>query len=351
MASNTQEQFIQKAVAVHGDLYDYSLVDYVRSNIKVTIICKIHGPFEQQPNNHVNSKQGCPVCSKSKQGPTKWTNPEAIGKLVEVHGVLYDYSLVEYTNHTTKISIICSTHGTFQQRFGDHLGGSHCPICATATRKHTMVRKHGVEHPLQSPIIQEKRKSTMVDRYKVEHSSQSPIIRAKKKSTNLAKYGTEFHKQKHMLNILPLLTDTEWLIDQYVNQNKTAIQIADEVGIGRTAMLQYLRKSEIEIRTNFFVSYKQMQWLNSLQISHLIHEWAIPGTRYKSDGYDPETNTIYEFHGDYWHGNPAVFNSDVYNNSTNCCMGELLRRTKAREQLVLAMGYNLVVMWESDWVE
>ena len=39
----TTEQFIIQAKEVHGDHYDYSLVDYKTNKIKVKIICPIHG--------------------------------------------------------------------------------------------------------------------------------------------------------------------------------------------------------------------------------------------------------------------------------------------------------------------
>ena len=38
----TIEEFIKKAKAVHGDKYDYSLVEYKNSITKVKIICPIH---------------------------------------------------------------------------------------------------------------------------------------------------------------------------------------------------------------------------------------------------------------------------------------------------------------------
>ena len=44
--SNTDE-FIVKARSVHGDKYDYSLVEYTRVNQKVTITCQTHGLFDQ----------------------------------------------------------------------------------------------------------------------------------------------------------------------------------------------------------------------------------------------------------------------------------------------------------------
>lgn len=60
--SNTTE-FIEKAKLVHGDYYDYSLVDYNKNSEKVEIICKYHGSFMQQPNTHIDSLGGCPICS------------------------------------------------------------------------------------------------------------------------------------------------------------------------------------------------------------------------------------------------------------------------------------------------
>jgi len=57
----TTESFIEKAKSIHGDRFDYSLVQYVGAKMKVTIICPKHGPFEQTPDAHYNSK-GCKSC-------------------------------------------------------------------------------------------------------------------------------------------------------------------------------------------------------------------------------------------------------------------------------------------------
>ena len=42
----TTEQFIKEAKLVHGDLYNYSLVEYTGKDHKVKIICPKHGIFE-----------------------------------------------------------------------------------------------------------------------------------------------------------------------------------------------------------------------------------------------------------------------------------------------------------------
>lgn len=60
----SKEEFIERARDMHGDEYDYSLVDYVNQMTKVKIICKKHGVFEQKPHSHLHW-QGCPKCSSS----------------------------------------------------------------------------------------------------------------------------------------------------------------------------------------------------------------------------------------------------------------------------------------------
>ena len=62
---DTLDGFINKAIKIHGDKYDYSLVNYNTQKDKVKIICPIHGEFEQRPSVHLNGN-GCKKCSESK---------------------------------------------------------------------------------------------------------------------------------------------------------------------------------------------------------------------------------------------------------------------------------------------
>jgi len=65
--SLTRQEFIKKAKKIHGDKYDYSLVDYVNNKTKVIIICKNCGlKFMQEPRNHLNG-QGCPNCFRKQR--------------------------------------------------------------------------------------------------------------------------------------------------------------------------------------------------------------------------------------------------------------------------------------------
>lgn len=62
----TKEQFIKGAIGVHGNKYDYSLVDYITNKIKVNVICPRHGSFWVRPDGHIFSMAGCPCCKESK---------------------------------------------------------------------------------------------------------------------------------------------------------------------------------------------------------------------------------------------------------------------------------------------
>lgn len=78
-------------------------------------------------------------------------------------------------------------------------------------------------------------------------------------------------------------------------------------------------------------------------------EYRIPGTRYFVDGFCEETNTIYEFYGDVYHGNP-LFNPNAkchpYNKGITA--KTLFQRTMEREQKIRELGYNIIVKWEND---
>ena len=48
----TQKEVIERFKKVHGDEYDYSLVDYNGQGKKVIIICCVHGDFRQESVSH-----------------------------------------------------------------------------------------------------------------------------------------------------------------------------------------------------------------------------------------------------------------------------------------------------------
>lgn len=142
--SNTEE-FIEKARKLYGDLYDYSKVDYVNSRTKVIIVCKKHGEFSVTPSNFLQGYT-CRKCGYecNALNATK-TTEQFISDAQKIHGETYDYSLVEYKDSKTPVSIMCRTHGVFEQIPKSHLRGSGCPICASSKRVHTYENEKFIE--------------------------------------------------------------------------------------------------------------------------------------------------------------------------------------------------------------
>lgn len=125
----TADAFISKSKSIHGDTYDYSLVDYQGQKNKVKIICSTHGVFEQCPGNHTGGG-GCNKC----HGNIRLTTEDFIKKATEVHGSTYSYNNVDYKNAKTKVIIVCAIHGNFSQEPYSHLSGRGCPDCSGTKR-------------------------------------------------------------------------------------------------------------------------------------------------------------------------------------------------------------------------
>jgi len=128
----TTKEFITQAVAIHGDLYDYSESVYINKRSPITIICGQHGAFIQKPDNHINGGTGCPTCGiESRKTKRRKTLEQFILEANKIHDNKYTYSLVDYVNTDTHVIITCNEHGNFEQRPHDHLVGNGCPACAS----------------------------------------------------------------------------------------------------------------------------------------------------------------------------------------------------------------------------
>lgn len=104
-------------------------------------------------------------------------------------------------------------------------------------------------------------------------------------------------------------------------------------------------------------SRKAIEWIDSFGIN-IMHaenggEYRIPDTNYFADGFDKSSNTIYEFHGDAYHGNPML-----YNNNDRChpfdsqlTAKTLYERTLIKERKIKKLGFNLITIWEYEWDE
>jgi len=280
------EQFIKKAIEKHVNKYSYEKIIYVNSRTKVIITCLDHGYFEQRPDNHLQG-QGCPKCA----GLVKKDTEQFIAEAIKKHRDKWIYTKVIYINDWTKVKITCSDHGNFEQTPNSHLRGNGCPKCAGLIKKDT----------------------------------EQFIAEANKKHGN--KWG---YKKAIYVNSRTKVTIT----CPYHGDFK---QIANDHLQGRGCQ-----------KCANFISKPETAWLDSLNIPQEYRQVKIKinGKTIKTDAYNPETNTVYEFHGKFWHGSPKHFNPNDINPRTKTTYGELYKKTKAREKIIKDAGYKLIVKWE-----
>ena len=80
-------------------------------------------------------------------------------------------------------------------------------------------------------------------------------------------------------------------------------------------------------------------------------EYRIPGTDFHVDGFDFTTNTVYEFHGCFWHGCPRCYpiRHESHLRHYDRTMQDVYETTQQRTQQLRELGYRVIEMWECDW--
>lgn len=364
MRKTTTELFIQKAKQIHHEKYDYSLVNYDNAHKKILIICNIcTKSFLQIPHNHLHGK-GCPFCSKR----IKLTLDEVIFRAQITHGEnAYDYSKVQYEKLHSKVEIICnSCNNIFWQTFAHHINGTKCPKCSIKLR----VEKSRLG------------KNEFLNRLSEEQNflydySFCDFINFNTKINILCKKCDMYFLQspeKHIsgngcptcANCTQLTTDEfiqkanavhnnlyDYGLVNYKNAHeKVCIKcLKCDIVFFQVARL-HLRGSGCKKCCNsIHYSKAEIEWLNLLNVNLEFRQCKIIvcDKVFIVDAFDPCTNTIYEFFGDYWHGNPEKYKSENFNKKVKKTFGELYENTISRIKLFKEFEYNIIYVWENDW--
>lgn len=254
----TTKTFIDKAKLIHGDKYDYNLVNYINNKTKIKIICKKHGIFEQLPSSHLQG-HGCPLCAiKPKKEKIskrhKLTTKEFIERSKKCHTIKYDYSLVNYINKETKVKIICPIHGVFEQRAGTHLLGCNCPKCA----KSISGKKSNIKYKLTSE----------------EFIKRAREVHGNKYDYNLVDYKNKKTKVKI---ICPIHGVFEQRPDSHLSGNGCPV----------------CKESKGERTIRIFLERNKINYISQKKFNDLIDRLPL-----SYDFYLPEFNLLIEYNGE-----------------------------------------------------
>jgi hypothetical protein len=364
-------EFVIKANQVHGDKYDYSISKYNTASEKINIICKKHGIFEQTPNSHLCGR-GCDKCKNEETSNRLKSNKEDFqNKANEIHSNCYDYSKVEYINSQTKVIITCKIHGDFEQVPNSHLQGSGCNNCG-------IIKRADSQRFIISDFIKQANEihKNFYDYSKVEYTGANNDI------IIICKFHGEF-KQKPSKHINAKqgcikcsgtyqFTTSEFITksmkthgnkynyekSNYINTKTKVIITCYKCGDFEQNPSEHYNGANCPNCVNSNYSKQSIAYLNFISIyNNICIQHAENGCEYrilnigKADGYCKENNTIYEYHGDFWHGNPKIYKQNCINKRNGKTFGELYKKTLEREQQIRDMGFNLITIWESDWIK
>jgi len=285
--------FVNRSIKIHDNKYNYDFVEYINALTKIKIICIIHGEFWQTPSKHLMG-QGCPSCSKYR----KKTKDEFRNKATEIHNSKYDYEKTDFSNIKNKVIIICPEHGEFLQTLDKHINFKRgCPTCGGSNKK-----------TLEQFILEAK----CVHGELYDYSS-SIYENFEKKLKIICKRHGEFLQTPH----------------NHIIGKQGCPHCVHRISKVETAWLNYIGLPNNPEHRNVLIK--------------------LYNRKIKADGYDPITKTVYEFYGDYYHGNPMFYKSDMINPHTKCSYGDLYKRTIEKEIAIKEFGLNLISIWEYEW--
>ena len=288
----TQKEFIERATKEHNGFYDYSKSVYIMAREKMIIICRKHGKFMQSADRHWRG-DGCKKCSID---ALRITQKEFIEEATKKHNGFYDYSKSVYVNANKKIIIVCPKHGEFKQRAGSHyLLGHGCPKC-----------RIGGTEVTQEEFIQ----------------------RATKKHNGFYDYSKSF----------------------YTVALEKIVIICPKHGEFKQASGSHLRGQGCP-KCVGYISKKETLWLDSINVPEEFRQKSIKinGKNFNTDATDIINKIVWEFYGDYWHGNLKIYDPNKINKATNSTFGELNAKTMNREKILKDAGYKVISIWESDF--
>jgi len=365
---------LKKFTDIHNDKYDYSLVEYMGVDINITVICPKHGEFSIRPADH--KKRGCQKCSKEN---IVYKNKLSIGEFIEksnkIHNYFYDYSKVKYNGCKNIIIIICPKHGDFQQTPQKHLLLCRgCKKCSIQNNIRKIKKKYSDDFIEKSNKVHNNKYTYEKSNYISSHTKV--IVNCKDHgdfeitpNSHLSGQGcrlcANMERGKYSLisfeEYLPKMIDVWGDTYDYSKIDWKGSSFYIKLNCKKHGEFNIYPYNHIKGKgcTKCFNQYSKIsiQWLNYLQVKYNIFiqhadnigEFSIEGTRFKADGYCKQTNTIYEFLGDFWHGNPDLYDLLDINRRTNTTYLELYNETNDKKEIILSLGYNYVQIWENDW--
>jgi len=304
-----KQYFIAKVNSLHPNCYDFSKVNYVNKDTRVELVCRKCGDtclVLPSLFNQKNDKVGCQKCNIKKRASKR-----RLSKSVIQSRLNQNWTVLNWDNHASMESYL----------------SVQCKICniVHSCMVNNLVRGLGCYN------CYNKRRGDSL------RLAQDVVI---EKFVQI--WGSEYDYS--MVKYVSMWTKVEIKCKLH-----GCFHVAPHDHIDRIGCKQCSKKMCSKMQIDWI---KFMEVRYSTEIQHAFcetGEYKIPSTRYKADGYSEKLHTIFEFHGDFYHGNPKFYNRNDVNTVCKKTFGELYRKTCEKQQKIVDLGYNLVTIWEYQW--
>jgi len=216
----------------------------------------------------------------------------------QIHQNKYNYDNVIYKNVDTKVIIHCPLHGDFYQTPYKHINMKQgCPKC-------------------KGMSIRKSKQKTLADYIKL-----SKNIHGEKYTYPISQIVNNAH---HKISIIcPIHGEFKQNFNNHI-YNKCGCP-----------------------NCGYNISNLEKEWIASLNIPHIQtqKQLVIQNKRFKVDGFDSKTNTVYEFMGYFWHGHPKYFHPNAINPRSKEKFGILYQKTLEKIEFLKNNGFIVIVKW------
>jgi hypothetical protein len=318
--------------------------EYISNSVLMKCKCSNGHEFKIS-RGKLHSGRRCPECSGKKKKTIEFIKKE-------FNKVDYIVTDTEYKNSRTPINFICDKGHKAKLNWDNFKYGQRCGLCAINKKKtynevveeftekgFTVLSKkyENVNTPLQVRCSNghtlEKTRMSLI-------SGNGCRICSCKERRTIEYVSDKFKEEGYIL-----------LTKEYVHGKQPLDFICSN---GHKHIINWNNFSNGQrcmYCTSGSISPVSQEWLDKLGNKNIIREksFIIGYKRIRVDGFDPETNTVYEFLGDYWHGNPRIYNRDVINGFGKKTFGQLYDETLKRFSILFNEGFIIKFVWECDY--
>jgi len=301
----------------------------------------------------------CPVCSKPKKHslarpgqPSTWG--KTCGEKKCIKELTQTTNLATYGHKSNLHALLDNGKTVLQETIQKKYNVNNISEILEVKQKKqdTCLKNFGVLWPMQSDIVKAKSVETLLIKYGYDNASKNPDIIEKIKQTQIERYGAFYMQTREGKEVLMKVCREKYGVDWYFEsiefKQKLEQRCIELYGVSNP-FLSPVVQSSIAKRNGKGKSKEETIWLDSLNISEEYRQYpirSVSGKNYIVDGFDPNTNTVYEWNGSFWHGNPDYYDLErphpVLKENT---FGDLYERTIKKQEDILNSGYNIIVQW------